>query len=213
MTHKAEAQINYCLKKIEADTFDQETIATLLINLRDFVPKDSFTRELGDFIAHPEKDRGIALSHVEVFEMKTVNGKICMTIPLPTEGDTLIAELQTSVAALARPEKQQHVSTVIQTRGNDLLLCYLGILHFTTLFKKVPGSQPKQVGLIRAKSMGSELFLSAVILMAGQAEVPFFSTRLVKYTKCAFDVRELDKNHRIMAFRGDGGLKLRKIGE
>jgi hypothetical protein len=46
--------------------FDQDDVALLLVLARDYAPKGTVLRELGDFLAHPqEKTKGIALSCVE----------------------------------------------------------------------------------------------------------------------------------------------------
>lgn len=43
--------------------FDQDDVALFIVLARDYMPKNSIFRELGDFLAHPDqKDRGIVLS-------------------------------------------------------------------------------------------------------------------------------------------------------
>lgn len=48
------------LDKIKADTFDESTIKTLLIDIREYIKDKTILRELADFIAHPRRDRGLS---------------------------------------------------------------------------------------------------------------------------------------------------------
>lgn len=46
--------------------FDQDDVALLLVMARDYTPKGSLFRELGDFLAHPDrKDRGLLIAEIQ----------------------------------------------------------------------------------------------------------------------------------------------------
>lgn len=61
---KRSAYLFETLKRIENDTFDERDIKLLLIEIRDLLKNESFLREVADFIAHPERERG--LCHVTI---------------------------------------------------------------------------------------------------------------------------------------------------
>jgi hypothetical protein len=63
----------YCKHKVhqfylslEKGSFDQDDVALFIVLIRDYSAKGSILRELGDFLAHPDKkDRGIVLNSVK----------------------------------------------------------------------------------------------------------------------------------------------------
>lgn len=59
MSVKIKQAINSCLVKIESDTFDEDTIRTLLIVSREHIKGDSLIRELAHFIAHNDRNQGM----------------------------------------------------------------------------------------------------------------------------------------------------------
>lgn len=59
MSVKIKQSLIKCLNKIENDTFDEETIRTLLIVSRDYIRNEGLIRELAHFIAHPIRNQGI----------------------------------------------------------------------------------------------------------------------------------------------------------
>ncbi len=46
-------------QSIENGTFDEDTVKLFLIEIRDYLPGKSILREVADFVAHPERDRGL----------------------------------------------------------------------------------------------------------------------------------------------------------
>ena len=67
MTNVARAQIIQCINQIDSGTFDENTVRSLYIHLREpaRARPSSLTREIGDFFAHPERDRGLVKNHIE----------------------------------------------------------------------------------------------------------------------------------------------------
>ncbi|WP_412499084.1 hypothetical protein [Vibrio furnissii] len=54
--------ISKFVNKYNNRSFDQDDVALLIVLVRDYTPKGSIFRELGDFIAHPDKkDRGLVI--------------------------------------------------------------------------------------------------------------------------------------------------------
>lgn len=63
-------------EKYKDRTFDQDDVAFFIVVCRDYSPKNSIFRELGDFLAHPSlKDRGMTINNfkpaVQYFEENT----------------------------------------------------------------------------------------------------------------------------------------------
>jgi len=59
MSAKTKQAITRCLSKIENDTFDEDTIRTLLIVSREHIKGDGLIKELAHFIAHSDRDKGM----------------------------------------------------------------------------------------------------------------------------------------------------------
>jgi len=56
---KLTASLNRSLHKIAADQFDEYDIKMLLIDVREYLREETFLREVADFVAHPQRERGI----------------------------------------------------------------------------------------------------------------------------------------------------------
>jgi hypothetical protein len=54
------------IKKIDASTFTEIDIKTLLIDIRELVNPKSFTKELCHFIAHPGRDKGLCYEEINL---------------------------------------------------------------------------------------------------------------------------------------------------
>lgn len=59
MSIKVKQALTKCLTQIKNQTFDEDTIRTLLIVARDFIKEEGLVKELAHFIAHPVRDKGI----------------------------------------------------------------------------------------------------------------------------------------------------------
>jgi hypothetical protein len=56
---KTKASIHAQLEKIRNDSFKEDDIKLLLIDIREDIREESLLREFADFIAHPKRDKGI----------------------------------------------------------------------------------------------------------------------------------------------------------
>src|SRR5574341_802438 len=72
MNEFVSARIRKCLEIIGARRFDEFHVKSLLIDLREYVNANSITREVADFIAHPERDRGMNHKNINrmIIELK-----------------------------------------------------------------------------------------------------------------------------------------------
>ena len=69
MSFKRNVYLLESLKRLENNTFDERDIKLLLIEIRDLLMAESFLREVADFVAHPERARGMC--HI------TINSRYC----------------------------------------------------------------------------------------------------------------------------------------
>lgn len=67
MSAKRLSYLTESIRKIESDRFDESSIRLLLIEIRDYLKRESFLYEACHFIAHPNRDQGIC--------HKTVNSR------------------------------------------------------------------------------------------------------------------------------------------
>ena len=59
MSIKVKQSLLRCFDKIENDSFDEETIRTLLIVSREYIKGTGLIKELAHFIAHPVRNQGM----------------------------------------------------------------------------------------------------------------------------------------------------------
>jgi len=62
--NKIKIAVENRLSAIKSAEFSQDTIKLLLIEIREYLSKDSALKEIAHFIAHPERDRGLILETV-----------------------------------------------------------------------------------------------------------------------------------------------------
>jgi hypothetical protein len=74
---KVKNSIETVLKKIKADTFNENDIKLLLIDIRETIRNESLLRELADFVAHPSRDKGIfnRILNVRYLKIKLLDGQ------------------------------------------------------------------------------------------------------------------------------------------
>ncbi|MDR3441962.1 MAG: hypothetical protein P4L65_02980 [Legionella sp.] len=99
-------RIENIIKRINADSFDQELISSLIICVREQLPVNGMAREIGDFIAHPRlKDRGHVYKNIKKVhesllksydkEANQLNGRI--TIENPIDINESLTELENTL--------------------------------------------------------------------------------------------------------------------
>jgi len=130
MNKKLEYDILYYWSKIKSDKFDQETIKGLIISIRDFGSTQYLIKELGDFIAHPERTKGVVWNNV----LETGYDKDSNTfyIQMPIAGDKFIQDFKNKLLACDVIKKEE-IEDIFKQYGDGIMLCILGMLHFTSL--------------------------------------------------------------------------------
>jgi hypothetical protein len=110
------------------DLLNQQLLIVLLIAIREVADWGSLTREIGDFIAHPKRDRGLAIDHLHKFNVQTRGVAIsAISIPGPFGANELINDL----AMLF--EKLGFDSMCLKAKTQEMIICYFGILHGSRL--------------------------------------------------------------------------------
>lgn len=79
MNTKLIGSISRIFQKFESQTFDEYDVKVFLIDIREFLKEESFLREVADFVAHPERNKGIchqaADSRYARMKMINIGGK------------------------------------------------------------------------------------------------------------------------------------------
>jgi hypothetical protein len=67
VTNVARAQVIQCINQFDSGTFDENTVRSLYTHLREpaRVRPNSLTVDIGDFFAHPERNRGLVKNHID----------------------------------------------------------------------------------------------------------------------------------------------------
>ena len=89
LTAKQKAAITQNLMRIKNGNFDETHIKELLIDIREFMPANSLTRELSHFIAHYERDSGkyynllaLRMATLKLLLSQNENGRIDINVDL-----------------------------------------------------------------------------------------------------------------------------------
>lgn len=125
---KTKAVVRFFLTRLQDNQLNQELLIVFLISIRELADQGSLTREIGDFIAHPIRDRGLALAHLSKLHIQT-NGQLItnISVPGPLNADDLVGDL----AALI--EKLGFESSSLKDKAHEIVICYFGILHGSNL--------------------------------------------------------------------------------
>jgi hypothetical protein len=143
ISDKSASDIRFHWSRIKDGCFDQDTLASLLVAVRQRAAKGGPTREIGDFIAHPSRDRGILLEHFESVKLMvdgTESNRITigttkqlhLSIPQPLSPAVFIDDLGETLIKL-QVDEPRHIINALAVEKDELTLCYLGILHHATL--------------------------------------------------------------------------------
>ncbi|HUD47054.1 MAG TPA: hypothetical protein VMR33_09500 [Candidatus Baltobacteraceae bacterium] len=125
---KVKSDATHCLKKIADKTFDQETVKSLLMAVRENAPEKSLTREMANYVAHPNRQRGLLLNNASKLDVKMLAAqpgrvRFKVSTSIGTDADRLVKDLASVVSGLGLDDKPVHENIY------DLILCYFGILH------------------------------------------------------------------------------------
>ena len=129
--------------------FDQDDVYILLVDLREFCAhNERHIRELGDYLAHPERDRGLTFRELQNVYEEVVNNfnqlwittKDLPQLPIIFKETTIFKELDVIFERIGLPLKEIK-NCFNDQRAIDFSLCLLGLLCSAKI--KIGGSACK----------------------------------------------------------------------
>lgn len=171
MDAKEQALVGNLYRRTKARTFNERDVLALLILLRPHAAAGSPVRELSDFVAHREKDRGSLKTYVhhvvaygEALLKKTAAQlKIDVVHSARAFGDSLnLALAQFNLAPLAGDVT------------DDVLACVMSLLQDVRLFHN-----RVEIGRLGLGRLKKELWLVGVIVMPGPKPVQIVFPALI----------------------------------
>jgi len=178
MDIKTITEIHNRVMDISEDRFSQDTIAALLISLRTTADKQSLTREIGDFVAHPVRDRGQVLNHLASWNVQNIiepgRTRIRIAIPAPKHGGILVDDMIDVLTALDVD------ASPLQLKREEILLCLFGILDSTSVTK--PEKMDLRLKLSRncCKNENGQEFLSIIAVSPNRLSHLYYSDILAE---------------------------------
>lgn len=163
---------------IKTHRFHERDVLAFLILLRPHSVASSAVRELSDFVAHREKDRGSLktyVHHVVTYAEALVTKKAAqLKIGVVHSAAAFRDSLNTTLAKFNLAPLNPDVT-------DDVFACVMSLLQEVRLFHK--GAEIGRLGLGRLKK---ELWLVGAITMPGPKKIPvIFPTLVVPNTYCS----------------------------
>lgn len=122
-------------EKFITRSFDQDDVAMFIVLARDYTPKGSIFRELGDFLAHPdEKNRGLVIRAfqeiIDFFDDNTRETFAGAELPKQrNNGIGALDEVKTSLCALFALVRIEHeIESRNELRFRDFIFCLIFLL-------------------------------------------------------------------------------------
>lgn len=145
MDRKARSLLEGCLRKIAAGDFDERDLSYLLIALRGSAATTFPIRELADFVAHRERDRGLISEYVEQVRKDLDAGRTPSEIrPVFT-----LETFKTSLRSILNGEGFLELSA---ERLEQLFVCVVLLLQDVTLIARQGGAISGTLRLALTKS-------------------------------------------------------------
>lgn len=130
MDRKAKQLLNYYNQRLIQNNFDEKDIYGLLILIRGLSKSNSPVRELGDFIAHREKDRGYIKKYLLETKNKLDNlGKKNTTIVIKTVFTA--KEILNDLNNIFTLQKLTEINDKV---ANEIMLCIISLLQDVQIF-------------------------------------------------------------------------------
>ncbi len=161
MDTKTKADIHYFNRLLEFDTFDQDSVKSFLISIREMKGLSLWLRELGDFIAHSSRFKGKAIKHYSLFSIKKDGGRTSIFIPVPKKAEELIDDLHPVFEAVDLGIQN------LEKRKNGLVFCIMCLLEGSILKFKEGRTGQIRLSSKHSRDKGNESSLDLVILTQG----------------------------------------------
>ncbi|EDY83348.1 hypothetical protein VDG1235_2974 [Verrucomicrobiia bacterium DG1235] len=208
---KIDASLKAHWRSIKSGTFDQDTIKSLFLTIREIAPRNSLARDLGDALAHSDRNRGIVFEQIGIFRQEdrlNENGSKTVTITIPTPQDAVSFCRGIITAFLERKiTKKNEALSVINELLNDMVVTIFCLLqHSTITIDKNKKYELRIVGNTSFNQDGKPLMSLAAFSETGDPFVAFSSD--VIYSDY-FDEDVSEKN--LFAFRQSNKLEIERI--
>ena len=152
MDKKGNQLIEYYYKKFKERTFDEKDVSNFLILVRESVRGIKSIRELGDFIAHREKDKGFVQEYLQETERILNNlGKINTVLKIQE--------------VFSFKEIKNGFNTLFRNKGfeklpndtiNDIVLCIISLLQDVKLLEQ---KSKREIGNLCFAISSKQVFL------------------------------------------------------
>jgi hypothetical protein len=190
MDSKERLLVTELYSRIEKVSFHERDILSLLILLRPRTAPLSPLRELSDFIAHREKDRGALKAYVkhvvDYVDALVTNTSGLLKIDVVHTREAFRESLNATLS-------EYDLAPLDEDLSDDVLTCAMSLLQAVRLIDS--GNEIGHLGLVR---MGKELHLSAQIVVTKPHHIPIvFPALIVPNRYC-----EPTKSGGIQAFLG-----------
>ncbi|MEX0331434.1 MAG: hypothetical protein AB3N64_08440 [Puniceicoccaceae bacterium] len=135
---KTVTDLKYYWSKIQAGTFDQDTVKNILLAGRELAPPKSIVRDLGDLVAHTTRNRGYSHRHINSFSTKIHRNKdatklvIDFAMPLDAHRFPLyLGKIFQEALGLTCDE----IVSVLNSHDNDtdIIVCIFSLMHYVEL--------------------------------------------------------------------------------
>lgn len=176
-------------RRIVTSTFHELDVLALLILLREHAPKNSPVRELADFVAHREKDRGSLktyVHHVVKYGEALINGtEASLKIEVVHSAEDFRKSLNTVLGLFRLPALPRDAS-------DGVLTCVMSLLQDVRLFH-----DKRELGRLGLGRFNKDLWLCATIIMPPKDVTVVFPALIIANRFC---LAEEDKSRE--AFEG-----------
>jgi len=138
--NKIDGSLRAYWKKLKSCEFDQDTIKGLYITIREFAPSNSIARDIGDTLAHSDREKGYVFTQIDVIKKENYNndkGGITYRFTLPKPYDAMRFPRDIAVALIERSivEKEEALS-VTKEYSDEIIVCIFCLLHNTKVLQK-----------------------------------------------------------------------------
>ena len=177
MDSKERFLVDELCRRITQQIFHERDVLALLILLRGHSAADSPVRELADFIAHREKDRGALkkyVQHVVAYGQALANG---------TAGQLKIEPVFTSAAfrdSLNAVLAGLSIPVFPNERSDDVLACTMSLLQDVRVFH-----EKKEIGRLGLSRFAGDLWLHGSVIMEPKGVQVVFPALIVPNRYCA----------------------------
>jgi len=175
--NKIDGSLKAYWEKLKSCEFDQDTIKGLYITIREFAPKNSIARDIGDTLAHTERTKGYVFRQIGVKKeekYKNEKGGITYRFTFPESYDAMQLPEDIAVALIERGivEKEEALS-VIKEISEEIIVCLFCLLHNTEVLNKNGNNYWLQIsGNCLSNGVGMPLM---TLIALSETESPFIS--------------------------------------